>query len=42
MRLVMRRHRLERVLWYNFRINARMVLDAEETGLLAQRHTHSG
>ena len=36
MQLVMRRHRLEKGLWYKFKINARMVLDAEESGLLTK------
>jgi hypothetical protein len=34
MQLVMRRYRLERELWYSFKINARMVLLAEESTLL--------
>src|ERR671929_185260 len=34
MQLVMRRYRLERQLWYSFKINARMVLLAEESTLL--------
>ena len=33
MQLVMRRYRLERATWYSFKINARMVLDAEESSL---------
>jgi hypothetical protein len=34
MQLVMRRYRLEGADWHKFKINARMVLDAEEAGLL--------
>lgn len=34
MQLVMRRWRLEKALWHNFKINARMVVGEEETSLL--------
>lgn len=34
MQLVMRRSRLEKALWHTFKINARMVVNDEETGLV--------
>jgi hypothetical protein len=41
MQLVMRRSRLERGLWDKFRINARMVVSDEETGLLDKYKLHN-
>lgn len=37
----MRRQRLERGLWHNFKINARMVVDSEETGLVDKYKLHN-
>jgi hypothetical protein len=41
MQLVMRRERLEAARWYNFKINARMVIDPEETELLERYKLHN-
>jgi hypothetical protein len=41
MQLVMRRSRLERGLWNKFKINARMVVSDEETGLLDKYKLHN-
>jgi hypothetical protein len=40
MQLVMRRYRLERAIWYNFRINARLVIDKEQESLLHKYRLH--
>jgi hypothetical protein len=40
MQLVMRRYRLEGALWYNFRINARLVIDKEQESLLDKYRLH--
>jgi hypothetical protein len=40
MQLVMRRARNEKAFWYNFKINARMVVDQEETDLLYKYKLH--
>jgi hypothetical protein len=41
MQLVMRRYRLERAIWYNFRINARLVIDKEQESLLDKYRLHN-
>jgi hypothetical protein len=41
MQLVMRRQRLKKALWDKFKINARMVVSDEETGLLDKYKLHN-
>jgi hypothetical protein len=41
MQLVMRRYRLEKAVWYNFKINARLVIDAEQGSLLEKYRLHN-